>query len=184
MAKYKSVQQNIDLRFNVFFEKRLGGEDMRRLGELLGAQLILLTQKRIGRGLDNRNRRFKKYTRKYRTFKSKFIRGKAGSSRTVRRLRKQADEPFQAHRVYDYMRLTGNLFEDMQYELIDYSRKGLLSTRQMGFKIKLYIARRSLPKARGLFENGYKFFGFPRMTNREYTKLYKIINNYVKYGQA
>ena len=178
MAKAAQVAQIITLRGKL--EKRIFSALKRQQrGVLLGQYLLDLQKERSAQGLDVDNKTYKRYAEEYEEAKKAFITSvtpktkKKTKNKSILRQRSDAINIYKARKVYDYMRLTGNLYNDMKFTVVGVS--GGILTKQIIITIRLFIAKNSEEKAEGLIKRGYRFFGFKSFSRREQQEIANII---------
>jgi len=166
-----ATKQEITLKRTL--EKRLSKKKLSEITELIGQELVNVMRERSSQGYDNQDKRFKRYTPEYERFKKRFVAGKVGKSKTMKRLLRKSKRPFKARELRDTMQLTGELFTDMKFKTRP--PKGGFFSRTVTFSIELFIDSRSEKKAEGLQKNGYNFFGFRSFGKKTQTRLRNII---------
>lgn len=149
-----SITEQIQAQFNTVLQKKLNAQVLRRISDAIGKLLVRQNQDRILEGIDKNGRAFKGVSEKYKKQKLRFIKGlvKWGS----RGGKKPSIGVFAAKQVGDAMRLTGNLFDD-----IDYNSKPATqpTVGVVKFNVEVYVLPRSAGKAKGLIKSGRPFLG-------------------------
>lgn len=147
------AQELLKIQFLKAFQKQYSSSVLRRAAEEVGKEMILIQRERTAAGLDIFGRRFGSYTAPYNKLKRQIVGGGGGKgkktkvSRSAERIRSRRTE-FAATNVKDYLRLTGELFSDMRYDVIQAGTFG--SGTFVSVVIRNYIAARSARKAEGL----------------------------------
>lgn len=142
-----TTQQDIVGKFTAVLQKKFGEQATRKGVEAMGATAVELIKVRTNNGIDIDGKPFDKYTPKYAKYKAKYVSGKVK--------KKAGSSKWAARSVNDFMRLSGDLFDDIDYNVTKFSqpRVGTFS-----MKFQIYIKPRSRPKAEGLMKKR-KFFG-------------------------
>jgi len=161
------IQQNLLAQFRAAVGQRFGYETVNKGAAAMGAEAIAIMQVRILNGLDYNGAQFTPLTKRYQTWKKRFIRGavKFGS----RGGRVPTFYKWKATGLPNFMRLTGALFDDMKVE-VPAPTKFVGNNLKIPFRI--YIDKRSAKKAEGLMKKR-KFFGIAkgRLRAQESAKL-------------
>jgi hypothetical protein len=128
---------NAEQQFKIAIEKKIMNQifsqsTLRVAFEGVAKKAIDIMRKRISDGYDIYGRHFGGYNRSY------------NKARAMRRL--QGKTEYAATSVKDYLRLSGELFSDMKFQVKGINQS---STSILG-EIRLYIAPRSQQKAMGL----------------------------------
>jgi hypothetical protein len=158
-----AVEQDIKAVFQRGIDDAFNDATIRKLAEAMAEESVKIMQKRTSSGRDTDGRKFGNYTAPYDKYKKKYIKGlvkaKAGGTTS-----------YKASKVKDYLRLTGQLYDDMKFAVTTKSKTATKIT--IGFK--LYIAERSRLKAEGLMattgrnqyvsysKKAWKFFGLSK----------------------
>lgn len=136
--------------------------------------LRIINEYLFNRTLNNKdydNRSFPSYSKQYRDFKERFLKGKikgrgGGRSRTVASIKRrmsQHNSTYAASNVNDKMRLSGLLLSSLKVQdvkLIKIDKRVVITYRVGVGKSKIGDTPALDLQAQGLAKNGYKFIGF------------------------
>lgn len=165
-----TVSQDLTAKFLAVLGQRFGYETVNKGAKAMGATAVELIKVRTNNGIDINGKAFERYAKdkkgvsRYEQYKHKYINGKvkkkAGSSRWA------------ARAVYDFMRLSGDLFDDIAYKT-ESPTKFVGSKLNINFSV--YIKQRSAPKAHGLMKKR-KFFGIATSGIQKFKEEKALIN--------
>lgn len=149
-----SVQQDLNAKFQAALGQRFGTDNVNKGLDAMGKEAVQIMRNRTLAGLDVNGKPFDKYTAKYETWKTRYIRGKIKWG-----IRGGKPKPvglaYRAKRMPDFMRLSGELFDDMTYSITKQTR---FVGNSIAMKFRLFIKSRSAGKAEGLMKKR-EFFG-------------------------
>lgn len=165
-----TVSQDLTAKFTATLQKKFGEQATRKGVEAMGATAVELIKVRTNNGIDVDGKPFTPYSKdkkgvpRYENYKRRYISGKVK--------KKAGSSKWAARSVNDFMRLSGDLFDDIDYKVTKFSqpRIGLFT---MNFK--LYIKPRSAPKAHGLIKKR-KFFGIATSGIQKFKEQNALIN--------
>lgn len=152
MAEFK-VEQEIVAKFKVALEsKAFGYETVNKGTKAMAQKSITIIQQRTARGLDVDGKPFVKHVPAYEKRKRAML---SGRTKTGKKTKKIGGGLFwKATKYPDFLRLTGELFDDMSYEFKPQTK---FVGNNLTMKWRIFIKDRSAPKAHGL-EKKRKFF--------------------------
>lgn len=159
-----TVSQDLTAKFVAALGQRFGYETVNKGAKAMGATAVELIKVRTNNGIDIDGKPFDKYTPKYAKYKAKYISGKVK--------KKAGSSKWAARGVYDFMRLSGDLFDDIAYKT-ENSTKFVGSKLNINFSV--YIKSRSAPKAHGLMKKR-KFFGIALSGIQKFKEEKALIN--------
>lgn len=157
-----SVERDLVAKFKAYIGQQFGYDNVNKGLEAMGKEAVAIMRNRTLEGVDVTGKPFAKLTPKYSARKQKFIAGKTK--------KKAGGLAYRAKRMPDFMRLTGELFDDMSYSVVKQSR---FVGNNLQLKFKLFIKPRSAPKAHGLINGSYggvprNFFGIAESGSRKF----------------
>lgn len=157
-----TVERDLVAKFRALIGQRFGYENVNKGLDAMGKEAVQIMRNRTLEGVDVTGKPFQKLTPKYAVRKQKFIAGKSK--------RKAGGLPYRAKGMPNFMRLTGELFDDMAYSVTKQTR---FVGNNLTLKFRLFIRPRSAAKAHGLINGSYggvprNFFGIAENGSRKF----------------
>jgi len=149
-----SVQEELVAKFKVALESKVFGYDLVNKGVIaMAKKTISIIQLRTAKGLDINGKPFAKHVPVWEKRKRALLTGKTATGRKTRKI--AGGLFWRATKYPDYLRLTGQLFDDMAYEVKPSTK---FVSRDLSLKWRIYIKDRSAGKAEGVGKKR-PFFG-------------------------
>jgi len=122
-------------------------------------EIVKLMLIRITNGMDIYGKPFANYKPAYRKIKQRFISGDFRKNKSLRKLNSNKTA-YKATKVGDFMRLSGQLLDDIRSAVVSVSGGGFLSG-SIKIKIRIYVGAANAPKGEGLMKRR-KWFGMSK----------------------
>ncbi len=167
MAEFK-VEDQLVAKFKAALENKVFGYELVNKGLVaMAKKTITIIQQRTARGLDINGKPFEKHVESWETRKRALL---TGRTKTGRKTKKIGGGLFwKATKYPDFLRLSGELFDDMAYEVKPSNK---FVGRNLNMTWRIYIKDRSAAKAHGLSKKR-KFFGVELLKEKN-----QIINEF------
>lgn len=155
MSDFK-VEDQLLAKFKAAIENKVFGYELVNKGLVaMAKKTITIIQQRTARGLDINGKPFAKHVPTWETRKRTLLTGKTKTGRKSKAKKIAGGLFWKATKYPDFLRLSGELFDDMAYEVKPSNK---FVGRDLKMTWKIYIKDRSAAKAHGLSKKR-KFFG-------------------------